>query len=34
MSVDFGPIRIIAVDHDPLLRQGIAAIVGDQPDMT
>jgi DNA-binding NarL/FixJ family response regulator len=33
MNVDSNPIRIMAVDDHPLLLQGIAAIVGDQPDM-
>jgi hypothetical protein len=33
LSVDFGPVRILAVDDHPLLCQGIAAIVSDQPDM-
>ena len=31
---DKNPIRILTVDDHPLLREGIAAIVGSEPDMT
>ena len=31
---DKPPIRVFAVDDHPLLRQGIAAIINSQPDMT
>src|SRR5208283_44283 len=34
MSADSSPIRILAVDDHPLVRQGIAGLVGVQPDMT
>jgi DNA-binding NarL/FixJ family response regulator len=34
MSAASGPIRILVVDDHPLLREGIAALVGGQPDMT
>jgi DNA-binding NarL/FixJ family response regulator len=34
MSVSSGPIRILVVDDHPLLREGIAALVGGQTDMT
>jgi DNA-binding NarL/FixJ family response regulator len=34
MSAESTPIRIIAADDHPLLRQGIASLVADQPDMT
>src|ERR1700734_1172525 len=34
MSADPGPIRILAVDDHPVLRQGIAALVGGQADMS
>jgi hypothetical protein len=34
MSADHGPIRILVVDDHPLLREGIAALVGGQADMT
>jgi DNA-binding NarL/FixJ family response regulator len=34
MSVDSAPIRILIVDDHPLLREGIAALVGGQADMT
>jgi DNA-binding NarL/FixJ family response regulator len=33
MSSDPNPIRILAVDDHPLIRQGIAALVASQPDM-
>jgi len=33
MSIDPKPIRILAVDDHPLLRDGIAALIADQPDM-
>ena len=31
---DLPPIRILSIDDHPLLRQGIAAIINSQPDMT
>jgi DNA-binding NarL/FixJ family response regulator len=34
MSAASGPIRILIVDDHPLLREGIAALVGGQMDMT
>src|ERR1700751_5984759 len=34
MSVSSNPIRIMAVDDHSLILEGIATIVGDQPDMT
>ena len=34
MSADPNPIRILAVDDHPLIRQGIASLVAVQPDMT
>jgi DNA-binding NarL/FixJ family response regulator len=34
MSADSTPIRILVVDDHPLLREGIAALVGGQTDMT
>lgn len=34
MSDDPKPIRILAVDDHPLLRQGIASLIADEPDMT
>ena len=34
MSADSAPIRILIVDDHPLLREGIAALVGGQADMT
>ena len=34
MSVGSSPIRILAVDDHPLVREGIAGLVGVQPDMT
>ena len=34
MSDDLKPIRILAVDDHPLLRQGIASLIADEPDMT
>ena len=33
MSADASPIRILAVDDHPLVREGIAGLVGVQPDM-
>ena len=34
MSTNSNPIRILAVDDHPLLREGIVGIIADQPDMT
>ena len=34
MSTGNSPIRLLAVDDHPLVRQGIAGLVGVQPDMT
>ena len=34
MSGSSAPIRILAVDDHPLVREGIAGLVGIQPDMT
>jgi DNA-binding NarL/FixJ family response regulator len=34
MSEDSKPIRILAVDDHPMLRQGIAALIADEADMT
>jgi len=34
MSAESAPIRILVVDDHPLLREGIAALVGGQTDMT
>jgi len=34
MSPESAPIRILAVDDHPVVRQGIAGLVGIQPDMT
>ena len=34
MSAEPGPIRILAVDDHPVLRQGIAALVAGQSDMS
>jgi DNA-binding NarL/FixJ family response regulator len=33
VSIDLKPIRILAVDDHALLREGIAALIADQPDM-
>lgn len=34
MSADRPPIRVLAVDDHPLLREGIAALLANQPDLT
>jgi DNA-binding NarL/FixJ family response regulator len=34
MSDDLSPIRILVVDDHPVVRQGVAALVGGQPDMS
>ena len=34
MSVEPSPIRILSVDDHPVLRQGVAALVGGQADMS
>ena len=34
MSDDTKPIKVLAVDDHPLLRQGIVALIGDERDMT
>jgi len=31
--IDQARIRVLSVDNHPLLREGIAAIINDQPDM-
>jgi DNA-binding NarL/FixJ family response regulator len=34
MSAEAGPIRILSMDDHPLMRQGVAALVGGQADMS
>lgn len=34
MSADASPIRILVVDDHPVVRQGVAGLVGSQPDMS
>jgi DNA-binding NarL/FixJ family response regulator len=34
MSVDRAPIRVLCVDDHPLLREGVTALLGSQPDMS
>ncbi len=34
MNAEIQPIRILAVDDHPLVRQGIAGLIRIQPDMT
>ena len=34
MSPGLSPIRVLTVDDRPLVREGIAGLIGEQPDMT
>jgi DNA-binding NarL/FixJ family response regulator len=34
MSPDSGRIRVLAVDDHPLMREGVAGLIADEPDMT
>ena len=34
MSTETSPIRIVVVDDHPVVRQGVAGLVGGQPDMS